>query len=281
MTMRTVEYVTTVDPQPGSGILHPFPTLELPDLDPFVFLDTGAPMQLGDRDIYVGPHSHRGVQPVSLLFSGRIEHRDSLGTHRTVTSGGMQWLVSGSGAFHEEVLTGDDDGVFHMAQLWINVPAALKMAQPEHHAVPSDQIPEITSLGDGTTIRLYAGRLGEFAGPAPMPIDVLVAHVILDAGASLTIPVPTGWTVAFTVVSGSVEPNEVTYAAGGTVVYRDDGDGILVSSEQGGELLLMCGEPIREPIARGGGFVMNTAQEIKTAFADQRAGRMGTLNASR
>jgi DHA2 family metal-tetracycline-proton antiporter-like MFS transporter len=281
MNVRTIDFVTTVDPQPGSGILHPFPTAEIPHLDPFVFLDTGAPMNLGVGDIYVGPHAHRGVQPVSLLFSGRIEHRDSLGTHRTVTSGGMQWLVSGSGALHEEVLNGDDDGIFHMAQLWVNVPAALKMAPPEHHAEPADQIPEITSLGEGATVRLYAGTLGESTGPAPLPTDVFVGHVLLDARSSLTIPVPEGWTTAFTVVAGSAETSEVTHAAGTTVVYRHDGDGITVSSEQGGELLLMCGEPIGEPIAMGGGFVMNTTDEIAQAFADQRAGRMGDLVPSR
>jgi redox-sensitive bicupin YhaK (pirin superfamily) len=139
MTNRTIDTLTGATAQPGTGILHPFPTRELPHIDPFVFLDTGAPKDLGDTDIYVGPHSHRGVQPVSLLFRGRIEHRDSLGNDRRVLSGGMQWLVSGSGALHEEVLNGDDNGIFHMAQLWINVPAALKMNPPE-----------IRSLGERT-----------------------------------------------------------------------------------------------------------------------------------
>lgn len=281
MTARTIDLVTTVDRQPGSGILHPFPTAELAHLDPFVFLDTGAPRNLGDSDIYVGPHTHRGVQPVSLLFSGRIEHRDSLGNDRTVTSGGMQWLVSGSGAFHEEVLNGDDAGIFHMAQLWINVPAALKMAPPEHHAVTAEHIPEITTLGEGTTARLYAGQLAGFDGPAPMPTEVLVAHVILEAGSSIEIPVPRGWTTAFTVVAGSVDAGATTGAAGTTVVYNDDGEMIAVSSRDGGELLLMCGQPIGEPIAMGGGFVMNTREEINEAFADQQAGRMGELAASR
>ena len=137
MSDRSIGQVVSVTPQPGTGILHPFPTAELAHLDPFVFLDTGAPRQLGEGEIYVGPHPHRGVQPVSLVFRAEIEHRDSLGTHKTVSSGGMQWLVAGAGAMHEEVLRGDDDGVFHMAQLWVNVPAERKMLPPEHHAVPA------------------------------------------------------------------------------------------------------------------------------------------------
>ncbi|MEM9133365.1 MAG: pirin family protein [Actinomycetota bacterium] len=281
MTARTIKTLTGATPQPGSGLLHPFPTPELPHLDPFVFLDTGSPRDLGPGEIYVGPHSHRGVQPVSLLFSGRIEHRDSLGNHRTVTSGGMQWLVSGSGAVHEEVLNGDDDGVFHMAQLWINVPAALKMEDPEHHAVPAEEIPEITSLGPHSLVRLYAGDLAGETGPAPMPTPVLVAHITLDTDGGITIPVPPGWTAAFTVVAGEVGIDGHTLQPGDTPVFNDDGDGITVSGASGGQFLLMCGEPIDEPVVMGGGYVMNSRTEITTAFDDERAGRMGHLTPSR
>jgi len=281
MTNRTIKSLSGASPQPGTGILHPFPTQQLPHIDPFVFLDTGAPRNLGTGDIYVGPHSHRGVQPVSLLFRGRIEHRDSLGNDRTVHSGGMQWLVSGSGALHEEVLNGDEDGVFHMAQLWINVPARLKMNQPEHHAVIAEQIPEIKSLGPDSSVRLYAGDLDGHTGPAPMPTPVLVAHVTIGAGGSVTVPVPSGWTTAFTIVAGSALVDGHELGEGDTPVFNDDGTTITVNSNSGGQLLLMCGEPIDEPIAMGGGFVMNTPEEIDAAFIDQRSGLMGQLTATR
>lgn len=281
MTDRTITSLTGASPQPGSGILHPFPTDDLPHIDPFVFLDTGAPQNLGTNDIYVGPHSHRGVQPVSLLFRGRIEHRDSLGNHRTVHSGGMQWLVSGSGALHEEVLNGDDDGIFHMAQLWINLPAERKMDPPEHHAVAAPDIPEIHTLGENSRVRLYAGDLAGEAGPAPMPTDVLVAHVSIGPDGALTIPVPSGWIVALTVVAGTAATAGQGLKEGDTPVFNDDGDTITVASVDGGEFLLMCGEPIGEPIAMGGGFVMNTTDEIRTAFNDERAGHMGQLAPSR
>jgi len=281
MTDRTIKSLTGAKPQPGSGILHPFPTRELPHIDPFVFLDTGAPQNLGTHDIYVGPHSHRGVQPVSLLFSGRIEHRDSLGNDRTVTSGGMQWLVSGSGALHEEVLNGDENGVFHMAQLWINVPAKLKMDPPQHHAVTAEDIPELTSLGANSLVHLYAGDLDGEIGPAPLPTPVLVAHVTIAPGGNITIPVPAGWTTAFTVVEGAVSSDGHQLVEGDTPVFDDDGSSITVTSQSGGQLLLMCGKPIGEPIAMGGGFVMNTAEEIDAAFDDDRSGRMGQLTATR
>jgi redox-sensitive bicupin YhaK (pirin superfamily) len=193
----------------------------------------------------------------------------------------MQWLVAGSGALHEEVLNGDENGIFHMAQLWINVPAALKMNPPEHHAVVAEQIPELRSLGDNSLVRLYAGDLAGQSGPAPIPTPVLVAHVSLDEQGSLTIPVPAGWTTAFTVVAGSVAVAGQALSDGDTPVFNDDGDTISLASDSGGQVLLMCGEPIGEPIAMGGGFVMNTAEEINIAFDDYQSGRMGSLAASR
>ncbi len=278
MSDRSIKAIVGTTPQPGTGILHPFPTPELPHIDPFVFLDTGAPKTLGSHDIYVGPHPHRGVQPVSLLFKGRIEHRDSLGNHRTITSGGIQWLVAASGALHEEVLNGDDDGVFHMAQLWINLPAALKMKPPEYQAVPADQIPEITSLGSNATVRLYAGEVAGRTGPAPIPTPVLVAHVILEAGGAITIPVPRGWTTALCVVDGKPRLGDGTALdIGDTPVFKDDGDSITITSDGHAEVLLMCGQPIGENIAVGGGFVMNTREEIDQAHADFAAGKFGTI----
>lgn len=279
---RSLRSLTHVQPLPGSGILRPFPSASLPHIDPFVFLDTGAPQNLGDRDIFVGPHAHRGVQPVSLLFRGRIEHRDSLGNHRTVSSGGIQWLVSGAGAIHEEVLQGDDEGVFHMAQLWINVPASEKMVPAAHYALPADRIPELTSLGEATTLRLYAGEIGGIKGPAPMPTPVLVAHVKMGAAGHASIPVPGGWTAAFTVVAGEVSTlGGARMTPGDTPVFEDDGATLDIRSERGGEVLLMCGEPIAEPMATGGGFVMNSAAEIQRAFDDLQEGRMGHLEPSR
>ncbi len=282
MNHRTLKTLTGATPQPGTGILRPFPSPQLRHIDPFVFLDTGTPKNLGTREIYVPPHAHRGVQPVSLLFRGRIEHRDSLGNHRTITSGGIQWLVSGTGALHEEVLQGDEQGVFHMAQLWINVPSALKQIPPAHYAVSSNRVPKLTSLGQNSTLRLYAGTVGEHQGPAPMPTPVLVAHLTIGAGGNITIPIPKSWNAACTVVAGNLSLKENTrLTPGDTPVFHKDGTAIFLHSSSGGEALLMCGQPIAEPVAMGGGFVMNNRQEILQAFTDYRNGTMGSLAASR
>lgn len=266
---------------PGSGILRPFPSEALPHLDPFVFLDTGAPRALGDGEIYVGPHAHRGVQPVSVLFRGRIEHRDSLGNHVSVSSGGSQWLVAGAGALHEEVLRGDDEGVFHMAQLWVNVPAAQKMDPPAHHAVSADRVPEIDAFGPDVHVRLFAGELEGHQGPAPAGSPVVVAHVTLAPGGAIELPVSKAWNAMLTVVDGVVRVGDEDLEAGATPVFENDGEVVAFGSLSGGQVLLMMGAPIGEPIATGGGFVMNTQDEIELAFADLRAGEMGSLTASR
>lgn len=275
MTDRSISQIVTATPQPGTGILHPFPTRELPHLDPFVFLDTGAPRQMHGGDIYVGPHSHRGVQPVSLVFRARIEHRDSLGTHRTVSSGGMQWLVAGSGALHEEVLNGDEECVFHMAQLWVNVAADQKMNPPEHHAVPPEDVPLLTDLADGVQARLFAGDLAGRSGPAPLGTPVLIAHVAMEPGVTVTIPVERRWTVGACVVAGTADVGgHPGLGAGATPVFDDDGDSVTFGSRDGGEVLLMAGRPIGEPIARYGPFVMNTREELETALSDYQAGTL-------
>jgi redox-sensitive bicupin YhaK (pirin superfamily) len=218
MTLRSVKLVGPPNRQ-SNGVLRPFPSASIDQLDPFIFLDTGAPLQLGDDDIYVGPHAHRGVQPISLLFKGRIEHRDSLGSHRTVESGGMQWL--------------------------------------------------------------FAGDLHGRSGPAPMPTPVLVAHLRLEKGAQVNIPIPRGWSAAYTVVEGSASSGGDVLTSGHTVVFQSDGDAISIASEGGGEVLVMAGAPIGEPVARGYGFVMNTSEEIVEAISDYRSGAMGTLAPSR
>ncbi|MGI9667829.1 MAG: pirin family protein [Acidimicrobiia bacterium] len=282
MSDRSITSVHGTTPQPGSGILRPFPSREIDHLDPFIFLDTGEPMHLGSADIFVAPHPHRGFQPVSLLFKGKVTHRDSLGNHLSIDSGGIQWLVAGKGAIHEETLEGDADGVFHMAQLWVNLPTELKMQDPSHHALPASTVPHLTGLGEGSMFRLYAGDLDGETGPAPLPTPVLIGHVILEPGGTITVPVPKGWTMAVVVVDGkAATAGGDALVPGDIAIHEDDGDTVTLSSDSGGQLLFLAGEPIGEPIATGGSFVMNTPEEVRQAFDDYAAGRMGSLESSR
>ena len=164
----------------------------------------------------------------------------------------------------------------------LSVPADMKMAPPEHHAIASDDVPVLSDLSEGVRVRLFAGSLAGRSGPAPLGTPVLIAHVELDAGSSVTLPAERDWAAGFCVVAGSVDlPGTACLEAGATPVFNNDGDTITVGSTSGGEVLLMVGQPIGEPIAMGGGFVMNTAAEIERAFSDYDSGAMGTLTPSR
>ncbi|MEM8923612.1 MAG: pirin family protein [Actinomycetota bacterium] len=275
MTDRTIRTLARPTPQAESGILHPFPSPELAHIDPFVFLDMGAPTSLGGHAITVKPHAHRGVQPVGLVFRGRVEHRDSLGNDVTVTSGGMQWLVGGSGALHEEILHDDDGGVFHLAQLWVNMAADRKMDPPEHHAITADRVPTLTR--PGATVRLFAGTLDDRTGPAPLGTPVLVAHVALAPGGALTVPVPTEWNAAVISVADRVSTGGADLDPGHTAVLNADGASMTVTSAHGGEALVLAGLPIGEPIVMGRGHVMTSDDDVGLAIADEQAGRMGRL----
>lgn len=278
MGHRSIEQITRPQPQAG-GLLRPFPSRRLRHVDPFVFVDMAPPEQIGGGSHVVAPHAHRGVQPVGLVFQGRVEHRDSLGNRATVTSGGMQWLVAGSGVLHEEILAGAESGILHAAQLWVNLPAALKTTAPEHHAISADQIP-VASLGHGASLRLYAGTVGGLSGPAPSPTPLLLAHITLAGDGYATVPIPAGWNAAVTAVAGKPAVADEPLYPGHTVVFADDGVSVAVAGHTGGELLLMAGQPLGEPIFMGGGHVMNTPEEIEEASEDERAGRMGQLSAT-
>ena len=166
-----------------------------------------------------------------------------------------------------------------MAQLWINVPADRKLAPPEHHALDASVVPEF-DLG-GATARLFAGSLAGEEGPAPMSTPVLVAHVTVEPGRRIEVPVPAGWVAAYTVVAGAIDVTHRAGEAGTTVVFADDGEAIEIASGEGGEVLVMAGEPIGEPIVMGGGHVMTSRADIEQAFADEAAGVMGELEPSR
>ena len=169
-----------------------------------------------------------------------------------------------------------------MAQLWVNVAARNKLDPPEHHAIAASEVPVLSDLAEGATVRLFAGDLDGRSGPAPLGTPVLIAHVSLLAGSGVTIPVPAGWNAGLCVVAGEVDlADHPTMGEGATPVFEGDGDGISVSSASGGQVLLMAGLPIGEPIAMGGGFVMNTEEEIHQAFDDYHSGRFGELAPSR
>jgi redox-sensitive bicupin YhaK (pirin superfamily) len=222
-------------------------------------------------------HPHRGIETVTYMMAGLVDHRDSLGNSGTVGAGDVQWMTSGSGIMHEE-MPRPKDGKMHGFQLWVNLPAKLKMTRPRYQDVPSGNIPEV-SREDGVRVRVIAGEVEGVRGAVTeIYADPEYLDVSVPAGRSFERFVPEGHT-AFAYVfegegifGGGAEEGGLKVPATRLVIFGD-GDGVIVEAErQPVRFLLLSGRPLGEPIARYGPFVMNTKEEIAQALADLRDG---------
>ena len=253
---------------------------------PFLLCDYGAPKEFRattDR-LGVGPHPHRGFETVTIAFQGEVDHRDSVGNHGHIGPGDVQWMTAAGGVLHEE-LHGREfsrrGGVFEMAQIWVNLPAKLKMTSPGYQDLTTAKIP-VVALADGAgSVRVIAGDFRGTRGPARTFTPVEMWEVRLAAGRTAELSLPDGHTSLLLVTRGRVIVNESPAASPEQlVVLSRAGQAFHVHAEQDTTLLVLGGEPIAEPVVGYGPFVMNTWDEIRLANSDFQAGRMGTLKSS-
>jgi redox-sensitive bicupin YhaK (pirin superfamily) len=280
MNVRDVQDV--VEPQfvtEGAGVRlrRSIATRRLNYLDPFLLFDHFGSEDPDDYLAGFPMHPHRGIETVTYMLAGLVDHKDSLGNAGTVGAGDVQWMTSGSGILHEE-MPRPKDGQMYGFQLWVNLPAKLKMSRPRYQDVPSACIPEV-AREDGVRIRVIAGVVDGVRGAVTeIYADPEYLDVFVPAGRSFGQSVPAGHT-AFAYVyegggvfGGDAEGNEFEVPSPRLVVYGD-GDGVLVHADRHPvRFLLLSGKPLGEPIARYGPFVMNTKEEIEQALADLRNG---------
>ena len=247
-------------------------TERLPDLDPFLMLD-----EFGSDDpgAYIGgfpSHPHRGFETVTYMLAGRMRHRDSRGNEGLLEPGSVQWMTAASGLIHSE-MPEQEAGLMRGFQLWINLPAADKMGMPRYQDIAPAALPVVTL--PGAVVKVLAGHFGGEVSPvatgatAPVYLDIALA-----AGGSLDVPTGADATAFVYAYEGSVAVGDATLGAG-EIGVLSAGDTVGVASEMGAQLLLIAATPLHEPVVKHGPFVMNTAAEIRTAFDDYRAGRMG------
>jgi redox-sensitive bicupin YhaK (pirin superfamily) len=256
--------------------------------DPFLLLDD---FRSDEPDLYVKGfpwHPHRGMETITYVLRGDVEHGDSLGNRGVITPGDVQWMTAGSGIIHQEMPKGDPQGAMHGFQLWANLPAANKMTEPRYRGIASSEIPEVTDAG-GAAIKVIAGSVGGVVGPVR---DVVTSPEYLDVnlppGKSFTHPTPRGHTAFAYVIGGKgafCQKNDpYSYEEEGEnyfdmersrllgdrhLVLFGDGDGVSVAAEaEPVRFLLISGKPIGEPIAWSGPIVMNTQDELRTAFEE-------------
>jgi redox-sensitive bicupin YhaK (pirin superfamily) len=235
-------------------------------------------------------HPHRGFETVTYMIDGIFEHADSIGGGGVIQDGATQWMTAGAGILHIErppehlVVSG---GLFHGFQIWVNLPAKDKMTAPRYQDIEAGQVTLLRSPDGGALIRLIAGELGGFAGPGVTHTPITLVHVTVEAGAQVTLP----WNPAHNALvyaiagAGSVGAEHAPLEMGQLAVLGA-GDSIELransnqdSRSKGFDVLLLGGQPIQEPVAHYGPFVMNTEAELRQAFADFEAGRLGAIPA--
>lgn len=253
-------------------------------LSPFLLFDYAGPMEFlptTDR-LGVGEHPHRGFETVSIVYEGEVEHRDSSGGGGKIGPGDVQWMTAASGIVHEEFHGRDfarRGGMFEMVQLWVNLPTASKMAPPRYQSILSSQIPSVSLPNRGGTIRVIAGEYAGSKGPAQTFTPIHVWDLRLAKNQRLELAVPDGYTTALAVLKGELRVDGSEPIREAEVgLFDRAGESLCIETTVAVTALLLCGEPIHEPIVGSGPFVMNTPQEIRQAFSDYQEGRMGHLH---
>jgi quercetin 2,3-dioxygenase len=260
-----------------------FPSQKLPSerVSPFLLMDYGPPASfapLADGKRGVGWHPHRGFETVTLAWEGVVAHRDNAGHSGVIGPGDVQWMTAASGIFHEEYHEENftrEGGKMHMMQLWVNLPKKDKTAPPGYQPIPASRIPVIALPGGA--VRVIAGEYGGERGPAKTFTPITMLDVNLSAGARVEVPLPASYNVLAVVAKGRVSAAGRPAGAGELLLFGADGEAIeLVASEEA-HVIVLAGEPIREPIVQYGPFVMNTVQEIQQAMLDVSRGKFGPI----
>jgi quercetin 2,3-dioxygenase len=259
---------------------RPLPGPGFPHLDPFLFLNHHGPQTYrpGNRGLPFGPHPHRGFETVTFILEGELAHSDSGGHENVIHAGGVQWMTAGRGLVHAELSPESfrrAGGLLEILQLWVNLPARLKMTEPAYVGLEAAYIPIVEQAG--ARIALVAGRLDGAEGPVKPLTGLEMMVVTLEPDGAAELPVAQGRTILLYVVRGSAEIAGDAMREHRLVELTEDGDGVAVRSEEGAVLLFGHGVPFGEPIVAHGPFVMNTQQEIVEAVNDYQAGRFGGL----
>lgn len=275
MALRPVRLlIPAAELNEGAGVTvhRTIGTPRLRHLDPFLMLDHFGSR---DPDEYIAgfpDHPHRGFITLTYMIDGHMLHRDSMGNRGDLRSGGIQWMKAASGVIHSE-MPQQTDGLMRGFQLWINLPAAEKMSDPEYQDVPAERIP--VAEQEGQWVRLIAGEHGGRRGPiADRHTQLQYLDVALARGRTFHHPVPAGSTAFAYVFEGEAHGGETALPAHTLVVYGEGDEIEVAAGDTGARLILVAGRPIGEPIVQYGPFVMTSEAEIRQAIEDYRHGRL-------
>jgi len=286
---RKVESVIKAHRQLEGGgfvVRRPFPTGALSLVDPFLLLDEMGPADYGPGEAVGAPdHPHRGFETVTYMLEGEFEHEDSAGHRGSITPGDVQWMTAGRGVVHSEMPTAairEQGGRIHGFQVWVNLPARDKMMAPRYQEVPAAQIPEGTSPDGRARVRVIAGEALGARAVIDTRTPIVYQDWTLEPGAAIEQPLAEGHNAFVYVFSGEAQVGaDLQAISDGELAILGPGDGVRLAipaaAKTGARLLLLAGQPLGEPVARYGPFVMNTEAEIRKAMSDFRSGRLGEI----
>jgi redox-sensitive bicupin YhaK (pirin superfamily) len=289
MNKKSIEAIIAPPPPhmvgDGFRVHNFFPNSQLIDkkrMSPFFMMDYNAQMEFSPRETPrgVGVHPHRGFETVTIAYHGRIAHHDSAGNSGVIGEGDVQWMTAASGLLHKEYHEQEfsrTGGLFQMVQLWVNLPAKYKMTPPKYQEITQEKMGKY-SLPDGKgVVEVIAGEFNGVKGPAFTFTPMHVYNVRIKSGAHLELNFPSHFNSGLLMIEGSAKINDSAVETDHFVLFKNDGESIEITANEDAVILVLSGEPINEPIAQYGPFLMNTWQELEQAIEDVNAGKFGVL----
>jgi len=251
-------------------------------MSPFFLLDYNSKVEFSPREEPrgVGVHPHRGFETVTIAYHGQVAHHDSGGNSGVIREGDVQWMTAASGLLHKEYHEKEfsrKGGLFQMVQLWVNLPAKYKMSPPKYQEITNSMMGRYDLPGDKGVVEIIAGEFNGVKGAASTFTPLQVYNAKLKKGAVLEMDFPSFYNTGILVVEGSASINNTAAPADHFVLFKNDGEKIQITASEDTILLVLSGEPIDEPIAQYGPFLMNTWAEVEQAINDVSAGKFGVL----
>ena len=257
--------------------------LDMQRMDPFIMLDYNSRFYFppSDKPKGVGVHPHRGFETVTIAYKGRVAHHDSAGGGGIIGEGDVQWMTAASGVlhkeYHEETFS-KEGGEFQMVQLWVNLPAKDKMSKPKYQAIANQEMGVYKLENNGGKVEIIAGEYQSVKGPAITFTTISMLNAKLSENGNAVFNFPAHYNTALLVIDGEIQVNETAVVpADHFLLFENEGEQFTIKGLKDSTVLVLSGEPIKEPIAAHGPFVMNTRQELVDAFQDFQNGKFGFL----
>ena len=264
---KVIQGVQTTDGA-GVNLTRIIGSMELNMLDPFLLLDEFGSDNPKDYIAGFPPHPHRGFETITYMLNGKFRHKDSAGNEGYLTDGSVQWMTAGRGVIHSE-MPEQTEGLVRGFQLWLNLPKEKKMIEPAYNDISAERIPKVDF--EGGRARIISGKFLGISGPGKPHTGMLYYDIVLDLSTHFTMPIDNGWNAFIYIYEGSVRlDREINQDH--LIVFNQEGKLDLTAGKEGAKFIVVAGEPLNEPVARGGPFVMNSKGEVLKAFEDYQNG---------